>query len=220
MKRPVLLCRREIWLPTVWGWLFLLVLSAITSAVIARHLYGFLATTAPVGAHVLVVEGWLGPEELDEAVTAFRAGGYERVVTTGGPVYHWAAGGATFAEQAATYLRQHGLPAAAVTAVPAARTEQDRTYQSAVAVRNWARSSGADLAAIDVISDSTHARRSRLLYRLAFGDDVQVGVLATRAYEYDAAAWWRSSAGAKRVIEEAVGFVWVACCFRPAPGGA
>lgn len=220
MKRPVLLRRREIWLPTLWGWLVFLAAGALICGIIARHLHGFLATSAPVGAHVLVVEGWLGPEELDEAVTAFRAGGYERVVTTGGPVYHWAAGGATFAEQAATYLKQHGVPAAAVTAVPAARTERDRTYQSAVAVRDWSRRSGTGLTAIDVISDSTHARRSRLLYRLAFGEDVKVGVLATRAYEYDAAAWWRSSAGARQVIEEAVGFLWVTCCFHPASGGA
>ena len=215
MKTPALVRRREVWLPTLWGWAAILALAALCGGLVARHLYGFLATKAPVGAQVLVVEGWLGPEELDEAVTAFRSGRYQRVVTTGGPVYHWAAGGATFADQAATYLKQHGLPAALVTAVPAARTEQDRTYQSALAVREWARRTGAGLTAIDVMSDSTHARRSRLLYQMAFGEQTKVGVLATRAYEYDASAWWRSSAGAKRVIEEAVGFAWVACCFHP-----
>lgn len=215
MKRPALVRRREVWLPTLWGWITILALAALCGGLVARHLYDFLATKAPVGARVLVVEGWLGPEELDEAATAFRAGGYERVLTTGGPVYHWSAGGATFADQAATYLKQHGLPSAVVTAVPAARTEQDRTFQSAVAVREWARRTGTGLTAIDIVSDSTHARRSRLLYRMAFGEDVKVGVLATRAYEYDAAVWWRTSAGAKRVIEEAVGFAWVACCFRP-----
>jgi hypothetical protein len=216
VKRPLLLRRREVWLPTIWGWLLLLALGGATLLLVARYLHGFLATTAPVGARVLVVEGWMGPEELDEAVVAFRSRGYERVVTTGGPIHHWEAGGATFAAQAAAYLTRHGLPAAAVTIVPAARSAQDRTYQSALAVRDWARRSGTELKAIDVISDATHARRSRLLYRLAFADDVKVGVLATRAYEYDAAAWWRSSTGTKHVIEETIGLLWVKCCFRPA----
>jgi hypothetical protein len=49
----------------------------------------------------------------------------------------------------------------------------------------------------------------------AFGPEVKVGIFATRSYEYDAARWWLSSDGVKNVIEQAIDFAWVKCCFRP-----
>ena len=42
------------------------------------------------------------------------------------------------------------------------------------------------ITALDVMSSGTRARRSRLLYRIAFGPDVQVGVLAATSSDYDA----------------------------------
>jgi hypothetical protein len=210
--------RREVWLPTLWGWAIVLLVLAALSVIAARTIHGFLAASDPVGARVLVVEGWMGPEELDETIAVFRARGYERLITTGGPIRRWppAPGPATYAEQAAWYLREHGVPETALTAVPARAASRDRTYSSAVTLREWAKRSGLRLEAIDLISDGPHARRSRLLYQMAFGPGVKVGILATRSYDYDAAKWWRSSIGSKNVIEQAIDFAWVKCCFRAA----
>ena len=209
--------RYQVWLPTLWGWAALLVLAGAALFLLGRNLQSFLATTDPVGARVLVVEGWMGPEELEEAAAVFRGRHYERIITTGGPIHRWppVPGAKTFAEQSANYLKELGVAPAAIVEVPSPEARLDRTYHSAVTVRDWARRAGVRLDSLDVISDATHARRSRDLYRLAFGPDVKVGVLATRAYDYDAAAWWRSSTGIKRVIEDTVGLVWVKCCFRP-----
>jgi DUF218 domain-containing protein len=217
VKRPALFRRREVWLPTLWGWAGLLLIFAALVVVMARSIHGFLALSDPVGARVLVVEGWIGPEELDETIAAFRARGYERIITTGGPIYRWppAPGPSSYADQAAQYLREHGLAEAVLTPVRARGKSRDRTYSSAVAVRDWAKREGVRLEAIDLISDGPHARRSRLLYQLAFGPEVKVGVLATRSYDYDAAKWWRSSIGVRNVIEQAIDYAWVKCCFRP-----
>jgi hypothetical protein len=113
------------------------------------------------------------------------------------------------------YLKEHGVPDAVLTSVPAPVITRDRTYYSAVAVREWAKRSGLRLEAFDVMSEGPHARRSRLLYQLAFGPQARVGVLATKSYDYDAARWWRSSVGATNVIAQAIDFAWVKCCFRP-----
>ena len=98
-------------MPTISGWLLLLLICVATCIFLANNLYAFLAPNAPVGARVLVVEGWLGPEELEQAIQEFRKGKYERIVTTGGPVTGWYGVSieTDYAKLAADYLAQHGI---------------------------------------------------------------------------------------------------------------
>jgi hypothetical protein len=221
MKRPVLFRRCEIWLPTIWGWLAILLIGATAVVLIARNLYAFLAPNEPVGARILVVEGWMDPEDLDQAIAVFRSGGYERVVTTGGPMNWLEPGGpVSFAERAARYLKRNGFADSSVTAVPAPHSAQERTYLSAVMVREWAKRSGLAIDAIDVFSSGTHARRSRYLYRLAFGPNIKVGILAARPGTYDGGRWWRTGIGSRDVLDQAIGLFWTACFFRPPPPGS
>ena len=215
MKLPHLVQRRELWFPTLWGWGALLFIGVAIVLLLGRNLYSFLAVNDPVRAQVLIVEGWMGPDELDQAIAAYRAGHYERIVTTGGPLYSWPRTHATYADRAADYLRQEGIPPSSVIAVHAPKSAQERTYLSAVMVREWARQTGLNLPAVDVFSVGTHARRSRLLYRLAFGSDLRVGVLAGTPSDYDPAAWWRTSVGARDVLDQAIGLLWVKLFFWP-----
>jgi hypothetical protein len=219
--RLALVRRRRVWLPTALGWLLLVAAMAAATVQAGRNLHAFLAQNRPVGAPILVVEGWMDPNGLDQALAAYRSGSYARVVTTGGPIEHWPGsdGPATFAERAAAYLVRSGVPEAAVTAVPAPGTDQERTYFSAVMVRRWAGQSGIAVHALDVFSSGTHARRSRLLYQLAFGPEVQVGVYAARYPDYDPDVWWRTSLGARDVLVQAIGLIWVKCFFWPSQPG-
>jgi hypothetical protein len=149
-----------------------------------------------------------------------RRGGYERILTSGGPIEAWAGvrHWTTFAARAADYIASHAAPGdPPVTAVPAPASAQDRTFLSAVMVRKWLRQAALPATAIDLYSAGVHARRSRMVYRLAFGPTVEVGVLAAAPWEYDPARWWASSAGAKTVIGEALSLAWTACCFWPPP---
>ena len=207
--------RREIWLPTGLGWLLLLGIVGAALAAALRFLYPYLAVTEPVGAPIAVVEGWLDPGELDEAAAAIRQGGYRMVVTTGGPLHLWprSADDGTFAGRAAEYLRSRGV--GPLVAAPSPITHDNRTYKSALMVRDWARRSGIRVERLDIYSRGPHARRSRHFYRLAFRD-ADVGVVALRPDGYDPARWWRSSAGAREVLEQATGLVWTFCFFRPA----
>ena len=221
MQWPVLVRRREIWIPTIWGWLFALIITAGTLMVAVRHAHSFLAPDQPSGGRLLVVEGWMPRAELDQAVEKFRDGSYERVITTGGPVHSALDrdGRASYAEMARDYLVQRGLPATSVVAVAAPASGQDRTFLTAVMVREWLRQSGLAVDALDLFSTGVHSRRSWSLYRLAFGSRVQIGILAARPTTYDPDAWWRTSVGAKTVIPEALGWVWTEVFFHPgAPG--
>ena len=222
MRRPVLVRRREVWIPTVWGWLFILIVGAGTLVLAGRHAHSFLAPNQPSGAHLLIVEGWMSASELDQAVDGFRDGGYERIITTGGPIEPGLGRSdhASYAGLARDYLVQRGLPGISVTAVPAPASGQDRTYLSAVMVREWLEQSGLAVDAIDVLSSGVHSRRSWALYRVAFGSRVRIGILAARPISYDPDGWWRTSVGAKTVMSEALSWIWTEVFFRPGEPGS
>ncbi|MES3014517.1 MAG: hypothetical protein V4750_12430 [Pseudomonadota bacterium] len=215
--------RREVWLPTVWGLLLMLAIAAAIVVGLARSAYQLLAPQSPApGARTLVVEGWLDRAELHQAVATARSGRYERVLTTGGPIDPTmdVGGWKSFAVRAAAQLRASGLPAdMPVIAVPAPAAAQDRSYLSALVVREWAMQNGVALGALDVYSAGVHARRSWLVYRMAFGEAVEVGVLAARPADHDPQRWWTSSVGTKTTLGEILSLAWTKCCFWPgAPG--
>ena len=226
--KGLLLRRRHVWLPTLWGWLVLLALLAVMALLFARYTHAFLALNEPArgkdgaGARTLIVEGWMDEAELAQAIAVFRRGHYQRVLTTGGPVEAWAEAlpWKTFAERGAGYLTSHGLSEVPVVAVPAPASAQDRSFLSAVMVREWAQRAGVKLDAIDLFTAGVHARRSRLLYRMALGERVQVGVFAARPIDFDPERWWASSQGAKLVMGETISLVWTHCCFWPAAPGS
>jgi hypothetical protein len=223
MKRFSLFRRRQVWLPTLWGWLVLLAVIGVVCVLAGRHIYALLAPNDPAPrARILVVEGWMSDKELDQAVAVFRRGKYERIVTTGGPIESWVEfyRSSTYAELAASYLKKHGLDSVDVTAVSAPASAQDRTFLSAVKVRDWAARQGLMLEALDVFSAGAHGQRSRRLYRMAFGPKVDVGVLSARPLDYDERHWWRTSVGAKSVVTETIGLLWTICCFHPPPPGS
>ncbi len=220
--------RREVWVPTLWGWTVLLVLACASLIVCTLTAYDFLAANEPAiarngkGARILVIEGWLDETELDQASAAFHLGRYEHVVTTGGPIGSWHEfrDWQSYPERAAAYLRTHGLERVPIVVALAPASAQDRSFLSAVVFREWAHKTGITLDMVDVFSAGVHARRSRLVYRLALGSSVQVGVLAARPNDYEPERWWSTSAGAKAVIGEALSLAWTKCCFWPGPPGS
>ena len=215
--------RRQVWLPTFFGWLLLLVFIATICVIGGQYLYSFLSPNVPVpAARLLVVEGWMDEKDLDQVVVAYRAGHYQRIITTGGPIEAWPTmfGSTNYADLAARYLKTHGLDHAEVTAVAAPASAQERTFLSAIKVRDWLAGQGIRVDAFDVFSSGVHGRRSRMLYRMAFGPDVDVGIRSAWPSEYDAARWWNNSAGAKGVMSETISLVWTLCFFYPPKPGS
>jgi hypothetical protein len=225
---PAWFRRRQIWLPTWQGALLLVVVVAAASLIAFRHLASYLATNDPVAAHdgrgakTLIVEGWLEEDGLDAAIAVIATGRYQRVIASGGPILDgWREGRSwpTYAERAADYLRRHGVTSIPVVAVAAPEALQDRTFRSAVVVRDWLRRQDDKLDAVDLFSGSVHARRSRLVFRMAFGPEVEVGIFAAAPRRYALERWWTTSEGVKAVLGEAISLAWTACCFAPpAPG--
>ena len=177
-----------------------------------------MAITQRVDARLLVVEGWIPQFAITAAVGEFRSGSYQRVFTTGGPVH--GTGGFTddfntAASLGAERLRRAGLEKEHVQMVPSQISARDRTYGSAVALRDWLAQNAVNATAINIVTEDVHARRTRLLFQKAFGDGVKVGVISVPSPDYDAAQWWRSSEGVRGVLGETIAYLYARIIFRP-----
>ena len=191
---------------------------AVAATVVFFFIYPFFAITQRVESRLLVVEGWVDAHAIKVAAEEFRGGGIDRVFSTGGPVE--GIGGyindySTAASVGAGRLRQAGVPADKVQMVPSRVSARDRTYSSAVALRKWCGENKVPLTAVNVLTEDVHARRTRLLFQMALGPDVKVGIIAVPNVDYDAARWWRYSEGVRAVIGETIAYVYVRFLFFP-----
>jgi len=214
-----LLDRKERWGLSGRGWLILLSLAAGLTGLILLGVHPFLATSLRTEADVLVVEGWVHEYALRAAVEEFNTGSYKRVFTTGGPVT--GLGGyvndwQTSASVGADGLKRLGLTAEVLQMVPTREMNRDRTYASAIALRNWFREQRLTVRAVNVLTEDAHARRTRLLFQKALGDQVAVGVISAPNPDYDAKHWWRYSEGVREVFSETVAYVYARLFFHPA----
>jgi uncharacterized SAM-binding protein YcdF (DUF218 family) len=214
--------RKERWSLSRRGRLILALILAsallLVGALVLKGVYPFLATTHRVNANILVVEGWIHEYAIRAALKEFQSNHYARIFTTGGPVE--GTGGyindyCTSASVGADLLRKNGLANGSVQMVPSRVMDRDRTYGSAVALRNWFRDHNMAVSGIDVVTEDLHARRTRLLFQKALGNKLTVGVIAIPNPDYDAKHWWSYSEGVKQVVSEATAYIYTRLLFYP-----
>lgn len=208
--------------PTIAGFLLLALVGYAAVLLLVYAVPNFLALNSPVKRGLLVVEGWLSPESLGVAADIFRRGSYDAIVVSGGQIQDSfnSCGFETYAERSAYGLKQLGIADAMIIAAPGPASAQDRTFRSAVSVRQRLEMLDRKVTALDIISSGPHTRRTRDLYQMAFGRQVNVGAIAVTPSSYDFSHWWRSSAGVKDVIAEAIAYIWTLWFFRPGPRGS
>ena len=152
------------------------------------------------------------------AMQEFESHSYERVFTTGGPVV--GKGGyindyQTSASVGADLLKEEGLPAELVQMVPSHVIGRDRTYSSAIALREWFREHNMQVRSLNIVTEGAHARRTRLLFEEALGRDVKVGVIAVPSPDFDARHWWYYSEGLEEIVGEGLGYLYAKFFFYP-----
>ena len=195
-------------MPTLRGWLLLLILFGTVLIFGFRNANTFLAVNDPMPDGVLVVEGWSPDYAMETAMSEVKRNPYHKLYVVGGPLEQGAplSEYKTFAELGAAILRQMGMSSNTVQAVPAPYVRRDRTYAAAIALRNWFRQRGDVPGAINLISMGAHARRSRLMFEKAFGSGTRVGVMDIEDRDYDPRHWWKSSQGVRSVLDEMIAY--------------
>ncbi|HEX3716459.1 MAG TPA: ElyC/SanA/YdcF family protein [Verrucomicrobiae bacterium] len=201
--------RKEVWTLTAKGWLLLLAAATALSLTFFFGVHSFLALNDPAPADVMVVEGWIPDFALLQAANEYRLGHYRLLITIGGP---FRSGvnldpDDTYADLAARKLKMF-LHSNSIISVPSPKVLRDRTYSGAVAARQWLIAHNKQFKAVNVVTLDVHARRSRMLFERAFGDDVVVGSIAVNDWDYDTRHWWRSSEGLKEVVSESAAYLY------------
>jgi uncharacterized SAM-binding protein YcdF (DUF218 family) len=202
------------------GFLLLLLLLAGAGWFTIHHIQPFLAVTQRVDSRVLVLEGWVQGFGAQLAVREFQESGCSKIYTTGSPIV--GTNGRTndfntYAYLGALSLRNAGLPASVIQMVPSHESGRDRTYSSALALRQWFQAHGLKVTSFNLITEDAHARRSRLLFQKAFGPDVAIGVIAIPDPDYEQSHWWHYSEGVRVVLGETIAWIYAQFFFHPAP---
>jgi uncharacterized SAM-binding protein YcdF (DUF218 family) len=212
-----LLKRRICLLPTLRGWLLLLIPTTALLIFGFRNLNAFFAVNDPVPDGVLVVEGWSPDYALEIAKLEVKRNPYHILYVVGGPLEQGAPFSEykTYAELGSAILLRMGMSNDTVQAVPTAYVQKDRTYTAAVALQNWLRQHGTIPKEINLISVGAHARRSRLLFEKAFGSSTRVGIMAVEDRNYDPSHWWKSSEGVRSVVGETIAYCYARFLFSP-----
>jgi uncharacterized SAM-binding protein YcdF (DUF218 family) len=217
-----LFSRRERWGLSRRGGCALVALALAGGLGWVWNVHSFLAPTRRTDAKILVVEGWVHEYAIAAGAQEFAAGHYEKIYTTGGPIT--GTDGATnvfntSASVGAERLLHCGVAAESVQLVPAHVVGRDRTYTSAIALRNWLREHQIAVQKINVLTEDCHARRTRLLFQKAFGEAVTVGIIAVPNPDYDPAHWWRYSEGVREILGESIAYLYARILFHPDPAG-
>lgn len=205
-------------LPTWRGWLALLAVLVALGAWMFLHAYDFLAVMDPVPPpeEILVLEGWCNDTVFHEATREFARHAYSGLYVTGGVsdsgvlLDHYA----TQADRGVAYLQALGMKAERLHAVAWPPVHRDRTYTSALSLKEYLEQHHIGVTKINLISEACHSRRSRLLFQKALGPEYQIGVIAAPDPEVDPKRWWTTSAGVRAVIGEGLAYLYARFLFR------
>lgn len=219
---PRILCgtlvRKERWGLSWRGRIVSLLLVLAVALWLLLCIQPFLAVTHRVDSNVLVVEGWVSNFGLKGAIKEYKSGHYQYIFATGGPMSGMGASSSvydTYAYYTADLLHKSGISGSAVRCVPCVFVGKDRTYNSALALKNWFHDHNMSVQSINVLTEDAHARRTWMLFQEAFGKDVQVGIISVQDPDYDPTRWWRSSEGVRGVIDETIAYLYARLFFWP-----
>jgi hypothetical protein len=181
------------WSLTFKGWGVILVSIVSASLILLSQIHSFLAYNKPLPmADVLVVEGWLADEALQQAIVEFKNNNYQLLITTGLPLERgsYLSEYKNFAELSAASLVVMGFDRSKLLAIPTPKVTVNRTLASAVSVREWLKASQKKYDRLNIYSDSVHTRRSFALYRKVFDREIKIGSIAASNSNYNPQTWW------------------------------
>lgn len=176
----------------------------------AYNIYCFLAPHNSVDADVLVVEGWIPSELLEQAAILINQSSYKVVVALGGPIgdNKPTKPEDSYALRCRKELIQFGVADDLIYTVAAGYVEHNRTRAAAQSFRAWLTELNMPIDKLDLITASVHGRKSRLIFQRVLGEDIQVGIISVHSGNYGTGRWLGSPYMIYRVLRNTIGYLY------------
>ena len=206
-------CIRPTWL----GWIVILITLAVIFRLSLVGIYYFLAVNKPVNSKTLVLEGSVPTYVVKDALAYYNQNGYERLIVTGIPIvnYEFISPFKSTAQATIPALKHYGYFDTAYVADIPTNILIDRTYNTAVASRILFDENKSWPKNFNIYSVGVHARRSKMMFKKAFGSDYEIGIIAHRDRSFAPNHWWKSSKGFRNISNEFVATLYVSMFFHP-----
>lgn len=164
-----------------------------------------------------MVEGWIHDFALRDAIDTYNDGDYEKIVCTGVQIEtgSYIQAFKSYPEMTAERLRKMGVPEEQIIVTIADVAKKDRTYMSAVALREAVIAYNLEERDLHLVTVGAHGRRSRMLFQKALGKNYNIGVSCLPPSAYEPADWYKSSEGVREVIGESLAYLYAKFLFHP-----
>lgn len=212
-----LIKRKETWILTARGWFSVLGVVCLLALTFVWRISPFLAATHRLDTEYLVVEGWIPDYALVESIGEFKSKPYRLLFTVGCEMTSLVNidPGDNYADYAMSRLKWLGMKPELMQPVVAHVKQRNRTYESALALKEWIEEKHLPITGFNVVTIGPHARRSRLLFEKAFQGQAHIGIIAIEDHEYDPKHWWKYSEGVKEILSEGASYLYVRLFFWP-----
>ncbi|MBN2703289.1 MAG: YdcF family protein [Pontiellaceae bacterium] len=199
------------------GRLLLFALSLGLFSLLFFNLYGFLAPDSAPKTGIMVVEGWIHDDALAEAARLFETGNYSMIACTGIPIEtgSYLQEFKSYSEMTAARLSELGVPKSRILVCTANDYTKDRTYQSAVALRDAFIKEKIGEKKLHLVTTGPHGRRSRMLFKKALGKEYEIGITCLPEATYKPSKWFACSEGVRAVVGETIAYVYAKLFFHP-----
>lgn len=177
----------------------------------------FLSLNNPINGKYLVLDGIMPDYSIQRAIEIFNNQNYTTIVATGSKLEagYFISEKSTMAELTYATFVELGFDSTKIIVIPEGDILKDRTYTSALSLKKYFEKHQITNAEIDILAIGCHARRSKMLFKLALGDNFNVGVYALPDNSFDINRWWKTSKGVRTVISETIGYFYAKVFFYP-----
>lgn len=215
MQKIRLFRRKECTVLSWEGKLLLTTICFITFILGLKLMPVFLSISTPQNSGILVLDGQMPDFAVEKAIEIFETGNYKYIATTGGKIQtgYYTSHYKTMAEFTGATFIKLGFNQDVLKVIPGGDIKRDRTYNSALSLKSWMLETDENTKHIDVLAVGSHARRSRLLFRKAFDNEIDVGVISVKDPSYEPSQWWKSSIGSRAIISETIAYLYVLLFF-------
>jgi len=202
---------------TFAGFSLILGINLLALIVIIRSISAFLVVNRPLETEVLIVDGLLPGYGYDSIVSLVKKNSYKYLITTGADVDYVYNSGEHFniAEFSYNVLSTKDIGDCKLYKAPAHNVVRDRTFTSAITLKNWFVRNKIFPWKINIVSFSCHARRTWILYRKAFRQYAEVGIITIPDMSYNYKKWYNNSKGVRMVLSETIGYIYSTVFFHP-----